>query len=60
MYHHSVQYLAQCTMQTVPSSHTHRRRIKTEDKANVVFAVLGMELIKFLAALQIYHQDDLK
>ena len=27
-----------------------RRRIKTEEKANVVAAVLGRELIQFLAA----------
>ena len=60
MYHHSEQYLAQCTMYNVPSSHTHIRRIKTEEKANVVFAVSGMEWIQFLAALAIFHQDDLK
>ena len=37
----------------------HRRRIKTEEKAKVVSAVWGMELIQFLAALGIFHQDDL-
>ena len=31
-----------------------RRRIQTEEKANVVAAVWGMELIKFLAALQLF------
>ena len=38
----------------------HRRRIKTEEKAKVVAAVWGTELIKFLAALAFFHQDDLK
>ena len=36
-----------------------RRRIKTEEKANVVAAVRGTELIHFFAALTILHQDDL-
>ena len=31
----------------------HRRRINTEEKAKVVAAVWGTEMIKFLAALQI-------
>ena len=39
---------------------THRRRIKTEEKAKVVAAAWGAELIEFLAALAILHQDDLK
>ena len=30
---------------------SHRTRIKTEERANVVAAVWGIELIKFLAAL---------
>ena len=39
----------------------HRRRIKTEEKANVVLAaVWGTELIQFLAAVAILHQDDYK
>ena len=38
----------------------HRRRMKTEEKAKVVAAALGAELIKFLAALAILHQDVLK
>ena len=38
----------------------HRRRIKTEEKAKVVADVQGTELIQFLAALAIFHQDDLK
>ena len=36
----------------------HRRRIKTEEKAKVVDAVWGTELIQFLAALAILHKDD--
>ena len=38
----------------------HRRRIKTEEKAKVITAVWGTELIKFLAMLAVFHQDDLK
>ena len=38
----------------------HRRRKKTEEKAKVVAAFWGTELNKFLAALTIWHQDDLK
>ena len=38
----------------------HRRRIKTEEKARVVAAVWGTELIQFIAALTILHQDDWK
>ena len=34
--------------------------IKTEEKAKVVAAVWRSELIQFLAALGIFHQDDLK
>ena len=41
-------------------SDKHRRRIKTEEKAKVVTAVRGTELIQFLAALAISHQDDSK
>ena len=37
-----------------------RRRIKTKEKAKVVAAVWGEEIIKFLAALAELHQDDLK
>ena len=33
---------------------------KIKEKANVVAAVLGTELIQFLDALAIFHQDDLK
>ena len=36
------------------------RRIKTEEKAKDVAAAWGAELIKFVAALAILHQDDLK
>ena len=39
---------------------THRRTLKTEGKAKVVAAVWGTELIKFLATLAIFHQDDWK
>ena len=38
----------------------HRRRIKTEEQAQVVTAVWGTGLNQFLAALAIFHQDDLK
>ena len=40
----------------------HRRWIKKEEKAKVkvVAAAWGTELIQFLAALAILHQDDLK
>ena len=37
-----------------------RKKIMTEEKAKVVAAVWGTELIQFLAALAILHQDDLK
>ena len=36
----------------------HKRKINTEEKAKVVAAVLGTELIQFLATLAILHQDD--
>ena len=35
-----------------------RRRKKAEEKAKVVADVWGTELIQFLDALDIYHQDD--
>ena len=38
----------------------HRRRINTEEKAKVVAAAWRTELIQFLAALAILHQDDQK
>ena len=38
----------------------HRRRIYIEDKAKVVAASWGTELLHLLAALAILHQDDLK
>ena len=38
----------------------HRRRTKTEEKAKVVAAVWGTEMMQFLAALAILHQDALK
>ena len=38
----------------------HRKRIYTEEKAKVVAAVWGTELIHFLAAQQILRQDDFK
>ena len=37
-----------------------RRKIQTEEKAKVVSAVWGTELIQFLATLAILYQDDLK
>ena len=39
---------------------THRRRINTEAKANVVASVEGTEFIQFLAALAVLNLDDLK
>ena len=42
------------------STATHRRKIKTEEKAKVIAAVWGKEMIQFLAALAILHQDGLK
>ena len=36
----------------------HRRRIKTEENAKVVAAVWGTEFIQFLAALDIFNEDD--
>ena len=38
----------------------HIRRIKTEEKAKVVAACLGAELIQFTTAVAILHQEDLK
>ena len=38
----------------------HRRMINTKEKAKVVDAVWGPELLEFLAALEILHQDVLK
>ena len=38
----------------------HRRRINIEEKATVVAATWGAELLQFLAALSILHQDDWK
>ena len=38
----------------------HRRRNSTEDKAKVVAAVWGTELIKFLAVIAILNKDNLK
>ena len=43
----------------------HRRRIYIEERAKVVAAVWGTEIIKFLAALAVLHkvelhQDDMK
>ena len=38
----------------------HRRRIKTEEKAKIVAAVWGAELIKFRAALAVCTKTILK
>ena len=38
----------------------HGIRIETEEKAQVVAPVWGTELIKFIVALAILYQDDLK
>ena len=37
-----------------------KRRIHTEEKPKVVAVPWGTELLQFLAALTILHQDDLK
>ena len=36
----------------------HRRKINIEEKANVVAAIRGTELIQFLAALAVFPYDD--
>ena len=36
------------------------KKKRTEEKAKVVAAVWGKEFLEFHAAIQIYHQDDLK
>ena len=38
----------------------HRKRINTEEKAKVVAAAWGTDLLQFLAALAFLHLDDLK
>ena len=38
----------------------HRRRIYTEEEAKVVAAAWGTEVLQFLPAKAIFHQDDLK
>ena len=45
------QFLMFSELQVWPSSYTRRRRIKTEEKAKVVAAAWGKDLIQFLAAL---------
>ena len=51
----------QIVQETLHNVHcSHSRRIKTEEKAKVVAAAWGAELIQFLAALAVLHQDDLK
>ena len=37
----------------------HRRKIYSEEKANVVAAVWGTEFIKFLATQDFLHKDEL-
>ena len=37
---------------------SHRRRINTEEKAKVVAAVWGIELIQFLAGLVVFSQGQ--
>ena len=48
-----------CPSLDTPPIH-HSRRIKIEEKAKVVVAVWGTELIKCLAALAIFRKDDFK
>ena len=38
--------------------YSHRRRIKTEEKAKVVASVCGTELIQFLATLAVLHEFE--
>ena len=38
----------------------HRRKIYTEEKANVVAASWGTAFLQFLVALAILHKDELK
>ena len=38
----------------------HGRRIYAEEQAKLVAAVWGTEFIKFLVALAIFYQDDVK
>ena len=38
----------------------HIIRVKTEEKAKVVAAAWGTEVIQFLAVIAILHQDNLK
>ena len=49
---HWPQYVLYCTI--------HRRRIKTEENANVVASVWGTGFIQFLNAIAVSHQDELK
>ena len=46
------------TTNKIPKNHL--RKIYKEGKAKVVIAVWATELIKFLAALSIFHRNDLK
>ena len=41
-------------------SSQHRRRIKTEEKAKVVAAVGGTELLQLFVVLAIFHLDEWK
>ena len=47
------------TRTVLPVSWGHRRKIDTEEKAKVVAASWGTELLQVLAALAFLHQDDI-
>ena len=51
--------LSQVAMPTILLCN-HRSKTHTEEKANVVAAVWGAELMPVLAALAILHLDDLR
>ena len=50
-----MEYREAALFDTQPSPPPHRRRIKTEEKAKVVAAIRGAELIQFLATPAILH-----
>ena len=54
-----IQHIGNHFLQATPGVWAEKKK-QTEEKANVVAAVWGTEFIKFHAALQIYHQDDLE
>ena len=55
-----IPYIVFIVLFTVHSRWSHKRRRNTEEKAKVVAACWETELLQFLAALAILHQDELK